>query len=61
MNNEVDLAVALDLVERKIAKLSIKMAKEPDEETQNQLNEYLKLKKEIFNGNTLVIKQIIDN
>ena len=60
MNNSAELDAALDLLERKIAKLNIKMAKSPDENIKNQLDKCLELKKEIYNGNTSIIDVIIN-
>ena len=55
MDDNIELSVAIDLLNRKIARLNIKMANTPDSKTKDEL------KKEIFKGNTEIIKQIIKN
>ena len=61
MDDNIELSVAIDLLNRKIAMLNIKMANTPDSKTKDELEKYLKIKKEIFKGNTEIIKQIIKN
>ncbi|MCI8310241.1 MAG: hypothetical protein HFJ45_08840 [Clostridia bacterium] len=61
MDDNIELSVAIDLLNRKIARLNIKMANTPDSKTKDELEKYLKIKKEIFKGNTEIIKQIIKN
>ena len=61
MDDNIELSVAIDLLNRKIARLNIKMANTSDSKTKDELEKYLKIKKEIFKGNTEIIKQIIKN
>jgi hypothetical protein len=60
MDNDIELSVAINLIERKIANLNIKMVDNPSEETKKKLDKYLTLKKEIYSGNVSRIKEIIN-
>ncbi len=61
MNDSVDLSVALDMLNRRITELNIKIVNgDTSEETKKKLNQILKLKQEIFGGNVLLIKEIIN-
>ena len=61
MENNVDLPVALNILERKIANLTIKYSEEKDAEVEKELKKYLDIKKEIYKGNVLLIKKLINN
>lgn len=61
MNDNVELSVAINYLDRKIAELNIKMTKEPTPEVKEELEKYLTIKKEIYKGNTLLIKELINN
>ena len=60
MNDNVDFAVAIDVVNRKIAELNIKISLNNNEELNEELDKYLKVKQEIFDGNSSLVKKIID-
>jgi hypothetical protein len=60
MDNDIELSVAINLIERKIANLNIKMVDNPNEEIKKELDKYLTLKKEIYSGNVSRIKEIIN-
>lgn len=59
--DNIDLSIALDSANRKIAELNIKIAKEDSEELEQELNKWLTIKEEIYNGNAELIKKVIDN
>jgi len=61
MKNSVDLPVAVNILDRKIAKLTIKFADEKDPVVEKELKKYLDIKKEIYEGNILLIEKIINN
>jgi len=61
MDNSVELSVAIDMLDRKIANLNIKLAKKSDKELEQKRNKYLIMRKEIYEGNTLLIDKIINN
>lgn len=59
MKSDIELSVALEIINRKIAKLNIKMVNAPSKEVQEELDKYLEMKKEINNGNLSLIEEII--
>ena len=61
MESDIELSVALEIINRKIATLNIKMVNSPNREVQEELDKYLEMKKEINNGNLSLIKEIIGN
>ena len=61
MENDIELSVALEIINRKIATLNIKMIKNPSEETKKELAKLLEMKEKIDNGDISLIKDIIGN
>lgn len=62
MDDSIDLAIALDSVNRKIAEINIKLAKSSEsEEVEEELNKWLTIKEEIYKGNAELIKKVIEN
>lgn len=61
MENDIELSVALEIIDRKIATLNIKMIKTPSEETKKELDKLLEMKQKIDNGDISLIRDIIDN
>jgi len=61
MESDVDFTVALDCANRKIADLNMKILQNNAESLQNELNKWLQIKQEIYNGNTKIIKMVINN
>lgn len=61
MEKDIELSVALEIINRKIATLNIKMIKNPSEETKKELDELLEMKEKIDNGDISLIKDIIGN
>ena len=61
MESDVDFTVALDSVNRKIADLNMKILQNNAEALQNELNKWLQIKQEIYNGNDKIIKMVINN
>lgn len=61
MDNSVDLSIAIDLLNRKIAGLNLKILEKNMPELQNQLDKYLKIKQEIYEGNISLIKKVIND
>ena len=60
MENSIDFSIAVDILNRKIAELNIEILSDNSKENQDKLNNYLNIKKEIYEGNMLLIKKIID-
>ena len=60
MESSIDFSIAVDILNRKIAELNIEILSDNSKENQDKLNNYLNIKKEIYEGNMLVIKKIID-
>ena len=60
MENSIDFSIAIDILNRKIAELNIEILNDNSKENQDKLNNYLNTKKEIYEGNMLLIKKIID-
>ena len=61
MDDNVDLAVAIDSVNRKIAELNMGILKNNSEELQNELNKWIKIRQEIYDGNAKLIRMVINN
>lgn len=60
MDNNVDFAVAVDVLNRKIAELNIKISLNSTEELDKELNELLDIKTKIYDGDELLVKKIIN-
>jgi hypothetical protein len=60
MDSNIDLSAVINLLDRKIADLNIKMVHNPNEEVKQELNKYLEYKKELYNGNLDIIKKILN-
>ena len=60
MSDSIELSVAINILDRKIAKLTLEMAENSSEETQKKLENYLNIKEEIYKGNTSLLKDLID-
>lgn len=61
MDSNTELSVAINYLDRKIANLNIKILDKSTPELEKELQKYLNMKKEIYKGNTLLIKEIINN
>lgn len=61
MNNNANLSIALNILERKIANLNIELIENPSEETKLELEKYLNQKKDLYNGNVSLIEKIVNN
>ena len=60
MDDSVNLAIAIDIINKKIAELNMKILNDDSEEIKTELDKYLKVKQEIYKGNRLLVKNIID-
>ncbi|MBR1540328.1 MAG: hypothetical protein IJ629_04065 [Clostridia bacterium] len=61
MDSSVDLSVAIDVANRKIAELNMKIVEENNEDLEAELNKWLTIKEEIYKGNAEIIKRVINN
>ena len=62
IKDDINLSVALNILDRKIANLNIQVVKNPENlELKNELNKFLNIKKEISKGNVELIKEVIDS
>ncbi len=61
MKNNIDLSVAIEIIEKKIADLNIKITKDYSSELEKELNVLLNVKKEIYKGNTQAIKKVLNS
>ena len=61
MNSDIDFAVAIDFVNRKIAEINMKIVENNSEDLQQELDKYLKIKEEIYDGNVDLIERIVKN
>ena len=59
MSTNVDLSIAIDILNKKIAEINMKILENNIEENQEELDKYLNIKKEIYQGNMLWIKKVI--
>lgn len=61
IKDDINLSVALNILDRKIAKLNMEIVKNPENiELKNNLNYFLNMRKEISKGNAELIKKVID-
>ncbi len=61
IKDDIDLSVALNILDRKIAKLNMEIVKNPENiELKNNLDYFLNMRKEISKGNAELIKKVID-
>ena len=61
IKDDINLSVAIDILDRKIAKLNMEIVKNPNNiELKEKLNNILNMRKEISKGNAELIKKIID-
>lgn len=59
-NDNINLSIAVDSLNRKIAEINIKIVDgDTSEEVRLKLEEYLNAKEEILRGNTLLIDKVI--
>lgn len=61
MDDNVELSVALNILNKKIANLNMMIIENSTPELENELKKYLDIKKEIYKGNTLLVKKVIDS
>lgn len=61
MEEPLELTIAINILERKIAELNIQLAKDYDADLEKELNKILKLREEIYKGNKLLIKKVISD
>ena len=61
MDSSVDLSVAIDVANRKISELNMKIVEENNEDLEAELNKWLTIKEEIYKGNAEIIKRVINN
>ena len=60
MEDDVNLSIAIDALNRKIAELNLKILENQNDEDQENLNKYLNIRQEIYKGNTSLIQKVID-
>ena len=61
-DDSVNLSVAIDVINRKIAEINIKIINENDsEKNKKELEKYLKMREELFCGNVLLVDKIINS
>ena len=59
-NDNINLSIAVDSLNRKIAEINIKIVDgDTSEEVRLKLEEYLNAKEEILRGNTLLVDKVI--
>ena len=62
IKDDVNLSVAINILDRRSAKLNIEIEKNPDDITQKEeLSKFLNMRKEISKGNAELIKKIIND
>ena len=59
MVDSTDLSSAIDILDKKIAKLNMEIIKNKTEELESELNKYLKIKQELMHGNIEHIEKVI--
>ena len=61
MDSNVDFAVAIDSINRKIADLNLKIIECRTQELENELDKLLEIREEIYKGNIILIKKVVNN
>jgi hypothetical protein len=61
MDRNVDLSVAINIIDRKIAELNLKILKNNSQDLKDELDRFLNIRKQINEGNTLLVEKIINN
>ena len=61
MEEAMELTVAINILERKIAELNIQLAKDYNSDLEKELKKYLKYREEIYEGNRSLIKKLIND
>ena len=59
MEEAMELTVAINILERKIAELNIQLAKDYNSELEDELKKYMRYREEIYEGNRSLIKKLI--
>lgn len=61
IKDDINLSVAINILDRKIAKLNMEIVKSPEDiELKGRLSKLLNERKEISKGNAELIKKVID-
>lgn len=62
IKNEVNLSVAMNILNKKITKLNLEILDNPNDlKLKEDLENFLKIKKEIGKGNTSLIQKVIND
>lgn len=61
MEDAMELTIAINILERKIATLNIQLAKGYNSDLENELKKYLEYREEIYEGNKSLVKKIIND
>ncbi len=61
MEEAMELTVAINILERKIAELNIQLAKDYNSELEDELKKYMRYREEIYEGNRSLIKKLIND
>ena len=61
MEEAMELTVAINILERRIAELNIQLSKDYNSDLEKELKKYLEYKEEIYEGNRSLIKKIIND
>lgn len=61
MEEAMELTVAINILERKIAELNIQLSKDYNSDLEKELKKYLEYREEIYEGNRSLIKKIIND
>ncbi len=59
--DDVNLSIAINILNKKIADLNVKIAKENNKKLEDDLNKLLEIKKEIYKGDKSLVKYVIDD
>lgn len=60
MNTNIDFSIAMNTINMKIAEFNMKILENDCKEYQEKLNKYLNIRKQLSEGNMLLVKKIID-
>lgn len=60
MDEPMELTIAINILERKIAELNIQLSKDYNSELEEELKKFLQYREEIYEGNRSLVKEIIN-
>ena len=61
MDEAMELTLAINILERRIAELNIQISKDYNSELEEELKKYIKYREEIYEGSRSLVRKIIND